>query len=243
MLTLSKTKGTGGVVKSSPEDFVVKDITSKGHILNVDEKYTAEQLEEVEDKEGKFSTFILQKRDWETVNALIKISKITGHGKKSIGYAGTKDRQSVSVQLASIYGVPPDRVMGVHLKDITINGAWRSNGIELGTNTGNSFSVKIKKCKTTAPLEDTMAELDGKAPNYFDKQRFGMRLNNVAVGMHLLKGAFESAATEFLTNTNLETNDDAIAARKRLKDNHDFKEAMQYFPNYLRNERMIIEHM
>lgn len=243
MLTLSDSKGTGGIIKSEPEDFIVKEITKKGHILDTDKEYTAEQLDEEEDKSGKFTTFILQKRDWDTVNALIKISKITGHGKKSISYAGTKDRQSVSTQLAAIYGIDPDRVMNVRLKDITINGAWKSNGVELGSNIGNYFSVKIKKCKSTKPLEETMSELDARAPNYFDRQRFGMRLNNFSVGMHIIKGEFEEAVMDLLTNTKLETNEDAVAARKKLADEVNFVEALQYFPKHLRNERTVIEYM
>ncbi len=243
MLTLSDSKGTGGIIKSEPEDFVVKEITRKGHILNTDQTYTAEQLGEAEDLSGKFTTFILQKRDWDTVNALIKISKITGHGKKSISYAGTKDRMSVSTQLAAIYGIDPDRVMNVNLKDITINGAWKSNGVELGSNIGNSFSVKIRKCKSTKSLEDTMSQLDGKAPNYFDRQRFGMRLNNFSVGMQIIKGDYKAAAMDLLTNTKFETNEEAVAARKKLADNQDFKEALQYFPKHLRNERTVIEYL
>lgn len=243
MLTLSDSKGTGGLVKAAAEDFVVKEITQKGHALKLNEMYTAEQLGEVEDKDGKFTTFVLQKTNWDTVNALIKISKLTGHGKKSIGYAGTKDKNSVSVQLAAIYGVDPDRIMGVRLKDISINGAWKSNGIDMGTNIGNSFTVRIKRCDTTKPLEDTITQLDGRAPNYFDRQRFGIRMNNSAVGMLILKGDFEGAVKEFLTSTKFENNQEAIEARKRLKDNQDFNEALQYFPRYLKNERSIIEYM
>lgn len=243
MLTLSDSKGTGGVVKAAAEDFIVKEITQKGYVLNPGEKYTAMQLDEAEDKDGKFTTFVLQKTNWDTVNALIRISKLTGHGKKSIGYAGTKDKQSVSVQLAAIYGVDPDRMMGVRLKDISINGAWKSNGIEMGSNIGNAFTVRIKRCSTVKPLEDTISQLDGRAPNYFDRQRFGARMNNPAVGMLMLKGDFEGAVMEFLTSTKLEKSEEAVEARNRLKESQDFKEALQYFPKYLKNERSVIEYM
>lgn len=242
MLTLSKSKGTGGVVKSSPEDFIVNEITSHGHALVTGQKYAASDLDEEEITDGKFTTFVLQKRNWDTVGALIRISKLTGHGKKSIGYAGTKDRQSVSTQLASIYGVEPERLLGIRLKDVSINGAWRSNGVELGSNIGNSFSVKIHECKPQG-AEGVLEELGGMAPNYFDRQRFGMRLNNFAVGMHILKGDFNAALMEFLTDTNLETNEDAISARNKLAETRAFGEALAYFPRYLKNERMAIEYM
>ncbi len=243
MLTLSDSKGTGGKVKSSPDDFIVKEITSKGHILNPDQDYTAQELGEQEDLSGKFTTFILQKKGWETVNSLIRISKLTGHGKKSISYAGTKDKQSISTQLAAIYGVDPERMMGVRLKDVWINGAWKSNGVELGSNIGNSFTVVIKGCKATKPMEETMSQIDSKAPNYFDRQRFGMRLNNFSVGMSILKGDFKEAVMDILTNTNLETNEEAKEARKRFAKDQDYIAALQYFPKHLRSERTIIEYM
>jgi tRNA pseudouridine13 synthase len=243
MLTLSKSKGTGGTAKSAPEDFVVKEITKKGHVLNVGEKFTPQILEEEEDKEGKSTTFVLQKRDWDTVNALIRISKMTGHGKKSISYAGTKDRMSISVQLACIYGITPEQAMGIKLKDIQINGAWRSNGLDLGSNIGNAFTVMIRKCKSTTTLEKIMEELDGKSPNYFDRQRFGLRLNNCAVGMNLIKGDFKGALSEFLTNTNFENNQESVAARKKLGDEQNYADALIYFPKHLRNERSVIEYM
>ncbi len=243
MLTLSKTKGTGGTVKGAPEDFIVKEITSKGRMINLNEKYTAAILGEEEVPDGKFTTFVMQKNNWDTVGALIRLSKITGHGKKSISYAGTKDKQSISVQLAAIYGITPERILGARLKDVSINGAWKSNGVELGSNMGNGFEVMIRQCKTTKTLKETLEELDGKAPNYFDRQRFGMRLNNVAVGLKIMKGDFEGAAMEFLGNSKLEINEDAIAARKKLSEERDFKDAVQYFPKYLKNERSVIEYM
>ncbi|MDE1768277.1 MAG: tRNA pseudouridine(13) synthase TruD [Candidatus Micrarchaeota archaeon] len=243
MLTLSSSNGTGGTVKASPEDFIVREITAKGFALSLNEKYAPAQLGETENKEGKFTTFVLQKRNWETVNALIKIAKLTGRGKKSIAYAGSKDRQSVSVQLASIFGIEPAQIASMNIKDISINGAWKSDGIELGSNIGNAFTVIVRNCVEVDNIERIISELNGKAPNYFDRQRFGLRLNNFAVGMKLLKSDFNGAVMEFLTNTNLETNADAVRARSMLAQNPDFKEALQYFPRYLKPERSVIEYM
>jgi tRNA pseudouridine13 synthase len=58
-----------------------------------------------------------------------------------------------------------------------------------------------------------------------------------------MKGEFEEAVNDFLTNIDYETNEGAVAARKKLKDNNDYKEALMYFPGYLKDERSVIASM
>ncbi len=244
MLTLSRTKGTGGRIKDSPEDFVVREITKGGVVLREGIQYSPEAAGEAEDVSGKFTKFILQKKDWDTAQALIRIAKIAGRGKKSVGYCGSKDRKSVSVQIASVFGASPEQLRGIRLKDISINGAWRSStGAEMGENLGNSFSVAIRGCSSAGASEETAEELDSRMPNYYDRQRFGMRLNNFDVGMHILRGDFEGAVMTLLTDTRLESNPESIAARERLGSERDFKAALEYFPSSLRTERMVIEYL
>jgi tRNA pseudouridine13 synthase len=243
MLNLSKGSGTGGAVKSSPEDFIVKEILQNGRILECDKAYTAAELGQEEAPEGKFTTLVLQKTNWNTIQALTTIAKRLGHGKGSISYAGTKDRTSVSVQLASIYGTTPEKVMEVRMKDIKINGAWLSNGVELGSNLGNAFAVRIREARNPENAGRIIEELDGRMPNYFDKQRFGSRLNNAKVGLRIMKDDFESALDIFLTDSSNEENRAAIEARSRLAEEDDYKAALEYFPRHLKGEITAIAYM
>jgi tRNA pseudouridine13 synthase len=243
MLFLSDSKGTGGGIKENPDDFVVQEITQRGRILERDTRYTAADLDEKESPEGKFTTFVLQKRQWNTVQALVSLAKATGHGKKSVGYAGTKDRNAVTVQLASIYGITPDQLALVTLKDISINGAWRSDGVNMGSNIGNAFRISVSDPASPERAEETIAQLDGKMPNYFDRQRFGSRLNNAKIGLEIMRSNFEDAAMLFLTDPSWERNKDAVSARKRLSDEREFGEALSYFPRYLKNERYLLQHL
>lgn len=242
MRTLSNAKGIGGVLKSSPEDFVVKEITGKGITLEPERAYAPSDLKEEEVPDGKFSTIVLQKRDWNTIGALTRIAGLVNRGRKSISYAGTKDRVSVSVQLASIFGATPEQLARIRLKDITINGAWRSNGIEMGTNMGNAFEIAVRDVQSTN-IEPIIEELNGRFPNYFDRQRFGSRLNNAAIGACIMRNDFKGAAMHYLTDTQNETNAEAVEARKRLADEQDFKNALSYFPRHLKGERGVIAYM
>lgn len=244
MRYLSSSAGTGGSIKSVPEDFIVREIVPNGTTLAEDKAYSANELGIQEDRAGKFTTFVLQKRDWDTVQALIRMAKSVSHGRKSIGYYGVKDKRSISVQLASIFGAEPEQILATNIKDMKINCAWKTkDGIELGGNLGNAFKARVTGCARPENAESVIAELEGRIPNYFDRQRFGIRGNNPDIGMKIMKGDFEGAVIEMLTSTSMEKNEESIAARKRLAEERDFKAALEYFPKGLRNERGVIDYM
>ena len=234
--------GIGGRIKATPEDFIVREVVGNGRVLNVDEKVSPGMLGMEEKPDGKFAAFVLQKYNWDTVNALRTISKRLGRGRKSISYFGVKDKISLSVQIAAIYGVEPSALERIHIKDIRINGAWRSDEILMGGNLGNSFSVFVRDCARRAEAERIVEGLDGRMLNYFDRQRFGNRLNNAIVGLRIMNSDFKGAVMEFLCGGK-DSDPDAAEARGRLAEEMDFAKALEYFPRYLRNERAVIEYM
>jgi tRNA pseudouridine13 synthase len=243
MLTLSKRSGTGGLTKRSPEDFVVREITAAGRALELGRAYDAAAAGEAEVPEGKQITFVLQKRNWNTINAVEAVGKWMGRGRKSISYAGTKDRFAITVQLASVFHPGPFDMSEVRIKDISINGSWRSDGVKLGGNLGNAFDVAIRGAADPGAAGAVAEELAGRMPNYFGPQRFGGRSNNASIGLKILKRDLEGAVMEFLTSTENETAPEAVEARRRLKDEGDFAGALSYFPKFLRGERTMLAHL
>ena len=240
MLTLSKTRGIGGLIKQKPEDFKVMEITGGGQVLKLDTTYTAQSLGETESPEGKFITFVMQKYDWDTIGALTCVAKRMGRGRKSIGYAGVKDKMAITAQLCSVFHPGPFDMSSFKLKDITINGSWRGSEVKLGSNLGNAFEVMIRGASDTSSLDGTVSELAGRIPNYFGPQRFGERGTNAKIGLMLLRGDIEGAMIEYLTNSENERNPMVIEARGKLKADLDFKAALGYFPRFLRGERTVI---
>ena len=105
MLRLSKGERALGTIKNSAEDFIVEEIAQNGTPMNIDTQYAPDVLGMQPDPEGKFSVFVMQKYNWNTVQALKAISNKLGRGIQSVGFAGTKDRISKSTQLCSIFGV------------------------------------------------------------------------------------------------------------------------------------------
>ncbi|MGC9132141.1 MAG: tRNA pseudouridine(13) synthase TruD [Candidatus Micrarchaeia archaeon] len=239
MLFFVKQANGKGRIKEKPEDFLVEEITKEGEVLEVDKKI------EKKDEEGDFIVFVLQKKLWNTYQALLKISKVLGRGKKAFGFAGTKDRKAITTQLASFYKVEKERLLSIKIKDIKINGAWRSkNCIRLGDLLGNRFEIFVK----TNDISDVLSTLNEfknlqKFPNYFGPQRFGSRGNNFEIGLKLLNREFEPAAIEFLCSIKNETNAQAIEARKKLSEEMDFKKALEYFPMFLKYERKMLNFL
>ncbi|MGC8538121.1 MAG: tRNA pseudouridine(13) synthase TruD [Candidatus Micrarchaeia archaeon] len=236
-----------GDIKSAAEDFVVEEITKAGVTLEVGKQYSAQDLG-LESRPGKFSIFVLQKKNWNTLQALRAVAKHNRRGIKSVSFAGTKDRASISTQLCSLFGATPENMLSMHVKDIKINGAWLSDSqVRTGDLLGNRFTINIVVNgdidEAKRKLEAIGTELGGIFPNYFGSQRFGNRGNNVDVGVHLLNGDLKSAALAFLTDYENEKMDESVEARKKLASEMDFKAALAYFPLYLKYERQVLDYL
>ncbi len=244
-----KKKPVEGNLKISAEDFIVEEITNNNTVLELDKSfslmpYNQIQLQKDKKQDLKFCLFILQKKNWNTIQALTAITKKLRKSFKSVGFAGTKDRTSISTQLSTVFGVDPDQLLNLRIKDIKINGAWIINKkIELGDLLGNRFSIKITNTEINGSIEDAVKSFNNVFPNYFGKQRFGNRNNNYLVGMELLKGNFEGAVMKFLTDAENELNETSKQARIKLYNERDFKKALEYFPRYLKYERLILNYL
>ncbi len=211
--------------RTKPEDFIVEEIDYTGRVLKIDEK------EKRENKEGEFTQFVLQKKNWNTIQALNAVAKALGKSKKSLSSAGNKDRNAITTQLCSVYNVKPEELMNLKIKDIQINGAWNSKDkIAMGKLKGNRFTIKFKK---NPPKEVVI-------PNEFGPQRFGsMRKNTAKIGKFMIKGEFKKAVESYLC----EGSDESKKQRQKLKKDKNYKKALEYFPKFLRYERLMIEHL
>ena len=239
-------KGEILILKSSPEDFIVKEIMRSYKILEPEMQYSRDELKYPEGDE--FTIFAMQKREWNTLQALSTIASSCGKGKKSVGFAGTKDRRAVSVQLCSIKGVDPAKLLSLRIPGIRINFAWKSSEqVKLGDLEGNAFEItgkpKIEQEKAIDIIKSNESRLGGLFPNYYGTQRFGYRNNNVEVGLSILRGNLEQAAMLFLTDSANEDMPEAKEARERLASEKDFSNALGYFPKHLKYERKIISYL
>ncbi len=221
-------------IKKDAEHFVVEEISEFGLISrNVDCGIFKET-------EGKFTWFVLKKKNWPTDKAIRAIAKYLRVSHKRFNWAGTKDKKAITTQLCSAFALDKERLLSVKIKDIEIPCAFTMpDKIKLGSLKGNRFHISMNK----EHYEHFESNLVGLFPNYYGMQRFGIRKHSHKIGYYFLKEEYEEAMYLFLTDTSYEINPKAVDARNKLKEHLDFKKAFEEFPKHLYLERMLLNHL
>jgi len=224
-----------GRIKEKEDDFVVNEIDSKGRII--DENYVPEE------SPGKFTLFVMKKRNYGTDMAIKRIAKYIHTTYKRFGYAGMKDRKAITTQLISVFGIDKARIEGIRAQDLELlNPRTSDKGLTLGSLKGNRFLLRI--ADRQGSIGEIESQLSGYFPNYFGEQRFGnIRLCNHKIGYSILKGDYEQAAMIYLTDYSGEGDPKIVEARKELAETKDFKKAYDNFPKYRVHEMLMLYHL
>ncbi len=221
--------GIGGEIRVKPEDFFVEEVYN----LNLDDN-------------GDYTVFLLKKKNYNTVDAILKIARILGVSEKRFSFAGNKDKRAVTVQYVSAYKISEEMLKRLSLRDIEIKIVGKSNEKISSKNLlGNRFRIRIRKVEKLENLENIIKELEEKwIPNYFGYQRFGItRPNTHIVGKYIIKGEFKKAIMEYLCHVYPYEKKEAKAARMFLLETCDYKMALKVFPEHLEYERLVIKHL
>ncbi len=225
---ITSTQGTGGILRSSAEDFSVEEVID----LNLCDT-------------GKYLVLKVKKKDWDTPGLVRQIARKLRIGQKRIGYAGNKDRRSLSVQYISIWDVNNDQAERLNIPDVEIEIAGRSNKkIDLGDLRGNNFKVIIRNLVQHETIDDTISELVTKGvPNFFGHQRFGaQRAITHEVGKLLIKRKYEEALWSYVGKSFPSEPEDTREIRKIAWDSRD-PAVIKEFPRYLRYERILLHKL
>ncbi|MCG2718829.1 MAG: tRNA pseudouridine(13) synthase TruD [Nanoarchaeota archaeon] len=156
------------LIKQKPEDFMVEEI-SKGLDLG----------------KGDYTYFLLEKKNWNTREAIKAIASRLRVREKFFNVAGIKDKKAITKQYVSVYRVNPERLERLKIKDlkITVLGKCKER-LKLGQLQGNRFTIRVKKAERE-PKKITFLE------NYYDDQRFGGK--NKILGRAIVKKEFRKA--------------------------------------------------
>jgi tRNA pseudouridine13 synthase len=225
-------EGIGGKLRTKVEDFYVEEIPE----------------ETDEDKDGEYIHFILEKRGWETLQAIRAISKTLDISYKRFGFAGTKDKRAITRQRVSVWGVTEEQLAAVNIRGLKLSDFKRSKErVTLGQMHGNMFriivrGIDLREEELRRRLSETYAQLREKGvPNYFGYQRFGViRPNTHLVGREIVKGNLEAAVMAFLGAPFRAEKEDAYEARRFIEETRDFKAALEKFPKRLTYERAML---
>lgn len=164
-------------IKTIPEDFIVEEIPD----------FTI-------DKSGSYTYFKLTKTGYTTLNALKKISFRTKIDFKKFSFAGTKDKNAVTTQFASVNSNIGRWINNFSGKDISVEFVGMgSEPISLGRLKGNHFKITVRNVSCIPKAEPEINFI-----NYFGKQRFSV--NNADIGKLLVKQDVKGAV-ELLLST------------------------------------------
>ncbi len=167
--------GTGGELRACLDDFAVSEIPSY-----------------LPSGDGAHAYAHVEKRGLTTLDI---VSALTQHGvpRRSVGYAGLKDKHAVTRQWLSVpaeYSTALealDAVGGVTLLETALH----RNKLGLGHLRGNRFSLRVRNPSADwqQPAEAILTCLRRVGlPNYFGPQRFGYFNTNIADGLRLIDG-------------------------------------------------------
>jgi len=232
---LTDIDGTGGRLKKDPEDFVVKEISSKPEPV----------------ANGKYVIAEVVSKNWETNRLVRLMSRSLGISREKIGFAGTKDKRAVTTQLMS-FECRIDTLKRIDLKDVEIKEAYTARrGIQIGDLKGNSFVVRVRECnapidsipETLASISSAIEEVGG-FPNYFGVQRFGvMRPVTHKVGELIVRGDIEGAVRCYISDPAIYEAEEAASIRRSLSQEDDWSSIVRDMPDSLSYEKIMVEHI
>jgi tRNA pseudouridine13 synthase len=237
---ITEQEGINGKIKSSVEDFKVQELFLLGKPLPL--TYSPKN-EPLPGEEGLFTHAILSKKNYDQFSAIKQIAYYFKLDSEEITIAGTKDSRAWTSQRICFWN-PDDQLPKEPVK--VKNGielfsfARKRNQLKLGDHFGNHFTIIIKECQV-ANLPTTSL---GLVPNYFGHQRFGIsRPTSHLVGLSILKGDFQKAVMIYLTEPGLRDDESYLEAKRNLKEDHNFKQALTFFPRKARYERSLLHSL
>ncbi len=241
-------EGIQARIKKRYKDFIVREITHSGKVLEIKEDFGPTYFSE--DSKDSYTIFNLIKVNKDTFEAVRLISKALGIPPKSIGYAGLKDKRSISVQIASIRGNYVEKLKNLKLDGIYIRNIFPSkNSVKLGYNWGNKFIITLRDIKHMPDQMKKIDELfnflrDHGFPNYYGLQRFGtFRPNSHIIGRFILESQFKKAYEEFVIKEYSTELPQSQKVRAELAKTGDLDKALDTFPTGLGYERTMIKYL
>ncbi|MDD5066433.1 MAG: tRNA pseudouridine(13) synthase TruD, partial [bacterium] len=145
-------------IKTEPGDFIVEELADLP----------------LEKRRRPYAVYLLKKRNWNTVDLLLNLSKKLNIPFKDLSYGGKKDRYGLTSQYITIRERP-------YLNLETENYSLKFIGFMLDPMTahfirGNHFKITVRNL-SPADLKKASEGIRQTAvygyPNYFDDQRFG----------------------------------------------------------------------
>ncbi len=154
-------------------------------IKQIPEDFIVEEIPKLKLGSGPYTYFVLEKKFWNTRDAIKAIASRLNIQEKYFNVAGIKDKHAVSRQFVSVPNVSKQKLESLKIKDIKIDVVGHGNErLKLGQIKANHFIVTVRNLDKEY---DKISFIE----NYYDDQRFGGR--NALLGKALVKSEFRKA--------------------------------------------------
>uniref|UniRef100_A0A7N0UDF1 TRUD domain-containing protein n=1 Tax=Kalanchoe fedtschenkoi TaxID=63787 RepID=A0A7N0UDF1_KALFE len=195
---------------------------------------------------GKFLRFNLYKENKETHECIALIGKMLGVQPRSFGFAGTKDKRSVSTQRVTVFkqranklAALNNRLIGIKVGDF----CYVNEGLVLGKLLGNRFTITLRgviaDCDNTIKASADSLGRHGFI-NYFGLQRFGSgSVPTHLIGAALLRGEWDAAVSMILDPRDGER-EYINKAREYYKESGDIQGTLRQLPKNMFAERAVL---
>jgi tRNA pseudouridine13 synthase len=221
--------GTGGVIKESPDDFIVSEIPA----------YEPSGS-------GEHLYLTIEKRGITTLEAIRRIAARLKLSGRDVGYAGMKDAVGVTRQTISLLGVEAEKALLLQLEGITIVSALRhGNKLKPGHLKGNRFLITIRGVShDAAAVSAGILEVLKRrgVPNYFGFQRYGAQGNSHLIGAAMLRRDWRGAV-DCLIGQPAAVRDAEWRRAIVAYQQGDLAEAVRSMPRHCRTEREILQRL
>jgi tRNA pseudouridine13 synthase len=221
--------GTGGVIKESPDDFIVTEIPA---------------YQPCGSGEHLYLTF--EKRGITTLEAIRRIAGRLNLSERDVGYAGMKDAVGVTRQTISLQGTRPEEALSLQLEGITICSAIRhTNKLKPGHLKGNRFQITIRGVgRNAAESVDTILEVLQRrgVPNFFGCQRYGAQGNSHLIGAAMLRSDWQKAVDCLIGEPDAVRDEEWRSAIDAYQQG-DLAEALRRMPRHCRSEREVLQRL
>ncbi|MHC4562337.1 MAG: tRNA pseudouridine(13) synthase TruD [Planctomycetota bacterium] len=218
--------GVGGRIKVYCEDFRVDEVPL----------YAA-------CGDGTHLYFQIRKAAVPTPAAVERIARHMNVRPSEIGLAGLKDAQAMATQWLSLEHADEKKLAVYRDAQIQILEITRhTNKLRPGHLAGNRFTIRIRDIRSDAvdDARTVLAVLSQRGvPNYFGRQRFGMRDDTDTLGAALIREDLAEFLAIYLGRPRDDDPPDCRAAREAF-DEGDYPKAMDCWPRHYGNERRVL---
>jgi len=238
--------GIGGVYKFRYKDFVVKEITREGRILEIKEDISKPTF----NPNHKYTRFNVTKVERDTIEVAKIIAKTLNVPLNHVTYSGLKDHRAITVQEMSVKGDAIDKLKEFKKRNIFVR-AFRSSKFKLtlGDNWGNNFSIIVRNIEDDGKIEKRLALIKSDlenygVPNYYGLQRFGIyRPNSHIIGKYIILKQYKEAVEEFLMRIFPVETYEKIETRKTIEEIVEYSKSFDQIPRQFDYEKSMIEYL